>query len=91
MSALQKIGLFDESFFMYGEDIDLTRRMHSKYKTIFFPGAVVIHDHAKESYKNIKMLLIHSFNLGRYFNKWGWFLDSERKKINLDVIRSLGN
>lgn len=49
VSALQKIGLFDESFFMYGEDIDLTRRMHSKYKTIFFPGAVVIHDHAKES------------------------------------------
>ncbi|QWD10838.1 glycosyltransferase family 2 protein [Polynucleobacter paneuropaeus] len=91
VSALQKIGLFDESFFMYGEDMDLTRRLHSKYKTIFFPGAVVIHDHAKESYKNMKMLWIHSVNVGKYFNKWGWFLDSERKKINSDVIRSLGN
>ena len=86
VSALQKIGLFDESFFMYGEDIDLTRRMHSKYKTIFFPDAVVIHDHAKESYKNIQMLWMHSINVGKYFNKWGWFLDSERKKINSDVI-----
>jgi len=90
VSALQKIGLFDESFFMYGEDIDLTRRMHSKYKTIFFPGAVVIHDHAKESYKNIKMLWIHSINVGKYFNKWGWFLDSDRKKINTAVVNSFG-
>jgi GT2 family glycosyltransferase len=90
VSALQKIGLFDESFFMYGEDIDLTRRMHSKYKTIFFPGAVVIHDHAKESYKNIKMLWIHSINVGKYFNKWGWFLDPDRKKMNAAFINSLG-
>ncbi|QWD60435.1 glycosyltransferase [Polynucleobacter sp. MWH-UH35A] len=90
VSALQKIGLFDESFFMYGEDIDLTRRMHSKYKTIFFPGAVVIHDHARESYKNIKMLWIHSVNVGKYFNKWGWFLDPDRKKMNAAVINSLG-
>jgi len=89
VSALQKIGLFDESFFMYGEDIDLTRRMHAKYKTIFFPSAVVIHDHAKESYKNIKMLWIHSVNVGKYFNKWGWFLDAERKKMNTAVIKSL--
>ena len=89
VSALQKIGLFDESFFMYGEDIDLTRRMHAKYKTIFFPSAVVIHDHAKESYKNIKMLWIHSVNVGKYFNKWGWFLDAERKKMNTAVINSL--
>lgn len=89
VSALQNIGLFDESFFMYGEDIDLTRRMHSKYKTIFFPSAVVIHDHAKESYKNIRMLWIHSVNVGRYFNKWGWFWDAERKKMNTAVIRLL--
>ena len=91
VSSLQAIGFFDENFFMYGEDIDLTRRMHSKYKTLFFPGALVIHDHAKESYKNLKMLWIHSINIVRYFNKWGWFFDAERKKINIDVMRSLKN
>ena len=89
--ALQAVGLFDECFFMYGEDIDLTRRMHAQYRTIFFPGAVVTHDHAKESYKNMKMFWIHCVNVSRYFNKWGWFFDPKRKRVNVDVIKSLAN
>ena len=89
VSALQEIGLFDESFFMYGEDIDLSRRMHARQKTVFFPDAVIVHDHARESYKNTKMLWIHIVNLIRYFNKWGWFFDAERYVINAKVLRDL--
>ena len=88
-SALRKIGLFDERFFMYPEDIDITRRMHAEYRTIFFPGATIVHDHAKESYKSKKMLWIHLTNLIKYFNKWGWFFDAERKKINAQTLKSL--
>lgn len=88
-SALKKIGLFDERFFMYPEDIDITRRMHSKYRTIFFPDATIVHDHAKESYKNKKMLWIHIINLIKYFNKWGWFIDRERKEVNERILNSL--
>lgn len=91
IKALAEIGLFDELFFMYGEDIDLSRRMHVKYQTIYFPGAVVVHDHARESYKNTKMLWIHAVNLIKYFNKWGWFIDSGRRKINERVIKDLTN
>jgi GT2 family glycosyltransferase len=89
ISALKKIGLFDERFFMYPEDIDITRRMHSEYRTIFFPGATIVHDHAKESYKSKKMLWIHLTNLIRYFNKWGWLFDAERKKVNAWTLKSL--
>jgi len=89
ISALIKVGLFDERIFMYGEDIDITRRMHAQFRTIFFPDAVIVHDHAQESYKNKKMLWIHMVNLFRYFNKWGWLLDAERKDVNAKVLRSL--
>jgi GT2 family glycosyltransferase len=81
-SALKKIGLFDEQFFMYPEDIDLTRRMAEIYKTIFFPTVSVVHEHTAASRKSIKMLLIHIWNLFKYFNKWGWFYDPSRKKLN---------
>jgi hypothetical protein len=84
--ALVKVGLFDERFFMYPEDIDLTRRIHRHYKTIFFPEVSVIHEHTRSSYKNFRMFLIHLSNLVRYFNKWGWLFDKERKLINQKII-----
>lgn len=89
MSALQDIGLFDERFFMYPEDIDITRRMHEKYKTIFFPKVSIIHAHAAASKVNIRMLKVHILNMVRYFNKWGWILDSKRRKLNKQVLREL--
>jgi GT2 family glycosyltransferase len=82
VDAIKNIGLFDERFFMYPEDIDLTRRLHRFYKTIFYPHAIIYHEHGKASYKNLKMLLVHALNIIKYFNKWGWFFDSERRSIN---------
>ena len=89
-SALEIIGGFDERFFMYTEDIDITRRMHKVYKTIYFPAVSVVHAHAAESYKNIKMFLIHIINGIRYFNKWGWLFDYERGLINKRLLKELG-
>ncbi|MFR3329464.1 MAG: glycosyltransferase family 2 protein [Odoribacter splanchnicus] len=91
VSALQKIGLFDERFFMYPEDIDITRRMHEAYKTIFFPEVSIVHAHAAASKTNPRMLRIHMTNMIKYFNKWGWFFDSKRRKINKQVLEELKN
>ena len=85
VSALQRVGLFDERFFMYGEDLDLSRRMHSHYRTVYYPNATVVHAHRAESYHSLKMLWIHIKNIAMYFNKWGWFFDAERRKINKTV------
>ena len=87
--ALKNVGMFDERFFMYPEDIDLTRRIHRKYKTIFYPNVSVVHHHARASYQNVRLLAVHVWNLVRYFNKWGWFFDKERKKVNEFVLRKL--
>jgi len=84
--ALEKVGLFDERFFMYPEDIDLTRRIHKKFKTFFFPGTFVYHEHGRGSYKNLKMLIVHISNIIKYFNKWGWLIDTDRRNINKKVL-----
>lgn len=42
--ALDKVGLLDETFFMYGEDIDLSYRITQQgYKNYYFSGSSIIH------------------------------------------------
>lgn len=42
--ALDEVGLLDESFFMYGEDIDLSYRiLLGGYKNVYFPETRIIH------------------------------------------------
>ena len=89
--AIQQCGMFDERFFMYGEDIDFSRRIHKKFRTIFYPYVSIVHGHAAASYKSFKMLRMHTVNIIRYFNKWGWFFDPERKKINAKILKALNN
>lgn len=89
VSALRRVGLFDERFFMYPEDVDITRRVHAKYRTVFFPGATIVHDHGRESYKTLRALWTHSYNMARYFNKWGWLRDSQRSIVNLETLEQL--
>lgn len=80
--AAVESGLFDERYFMYPEDIDLTRTIHRHYLTLYYPQWTIVHAHAQASYKNRHMLKIHIQNMCRYFNKWGWCFDSERRTFN---------
>ena len=86
--ALRKAGLFDERFFMYPEDIDLTRRIHRHFLTLYWPGATIVHRHEAASYKSLRMLWIHILNMVRYFNKWGWVHDSERDRFNAAIEKA---
>ena len=86
VSSLKEVGVFDERFFMYPEDIDLTRRIHKKFETVYYPNVKVIHRHEKASYKSIKMKLIHIVNMIKYFNKYHWFFDFDRFRINKKIL-----
>lgn len=80
--ALIKAGLFDERFFMYPEDIDLTRRIHRDFLTLYYPSETIVHAHRQASYHSLRMLWIHATNICRYFCKWGWLFDRERRLYN---------
>ena len=88
-SVLEKIGLFDERFFMYLEDTDLSRRINVVAKTIFYPYVHIYHEYNRGSYKSLRLLKIHIESAIKYFNKWGWFRDIERDKINSRVLQKL--
>lgn len=77
---------FDERFFMYPEDIDLTRRIHQHFKTIYYPKVSIVHQHGRGSYKSQKLLYYHITSMIKYFNKWGWFFDSDRERINKEIL-----
>lgn len=87
--VFRKVGGFDERFFMYLEDTDLSRRIASVSRVVFYPDVGIIHEFGKASYKNKKIMAIHVISALKYFNKWGWFFDKERNSMNkktLDMI-----
>jgi hypothetical protein len=88
--VLAQVGLFDERFFMYLEDTDLSRRIHGHFRTVYYPGASIYHEYEKGSYKSIKLMMYHIVSAIKYFNKWGWFFDRERREINRRTLEKLG-
>lgn len=57
---------------------------------MYYPKVSVYHAYAKGSYKNRKLLRYHMCSMFKYFNKWGWLWDIERKTINKRVLNKLG-
>jgi GT2 family glycosyltransferase len=89
VNVLRSIGLFDDRYFLYLEDVDLTRRILTKARTIFYHQVSIIHEHRQGSYNSIRLLFVHIFSAIKYFNKWGWLFDKDRKKINEQTINQL--
>ncbi len=78
-SALQKVGYFDERFFMYFEDTDLCRRFwQNGWQVVFYPAAKIIHNHIRQSAQDPWYVFFynrsarqHIVSWFKYFCKWG--------------------
>lgn len=69
-SVLKKIGGFDERYFMYFEDADITREAKKISRVVYYPDAVVSHLWSRDSKHNYKLLAIHIHSMLKYYWKW---------------------
>jgi len=77
-SDLKKVGVFDENFFMYFEDVDWARRFwENGLKVVYFPNSVMYHYHFQSSKKRSlfdsllsKYARIHIKSALKYFAKY---------------------
>ena len=88
-SVLKQVRGFDERYFMYAEDLDLCRRIGEVSRTMYYPFVSVFHKYEKGSYKNRKLLKYHICSVVKYFNKWGWVFDKERRDWNKQLLKEL--
>jgi len=86
--AVRTVGMFDKRIFLYLEDVDLSRRMHERFKTMFYPGVTAYHHFAKGSYKSIKLMFYNIHGAFIYFSKFGWIFDRGRRKMNQTAIEA---
>jgi len=74
-SALEKTGLLDETYFMYGEDIDLSYRLiNAGYKNYYYPDARIIHYKGESTIKGDINYIVHFYRamlifIGSHFGK----------------------
>ena len=80
LEKVNKIGFFDEDFFLYWEDKDLMKRVNkSKFKMIQVLNSYVEHDAGKSTLDNTRVRFIRRINF-----KYGELLfDLKHKKIRL--------
>lgn len=60
--------IFDEAFFMYGEDAELCDRMHlTGWRVVYSPSATVVHHHGKSMQQQQGAILLTAFKGPRAF------------------------
>jgi len=74
--ALDQVGMLDEGFFLYGEELDLCTRLAGRgWKVVFTPEVEVTHEGGVSTGRSRRMNLIHSRSIYRYYRKHratGW-------------------
>ncbi len=83
--AVKKTGLLDESYFMYGEDIDYSYRLlKAGYKNYYFPEVKILHFKGESTKKEDMDFVINFYNAMLIFVK-KHFNNGNLRKIILPV------
>lgn len=72
--AFRRVGGFDERYFLYLEDADLTRTLARDGRCVHLPVAGVVHGWGRGNYRNLGLMAVNLASAWSYFRKWGWAL-----------------
>jgi GT2 family glycosyltransferase len=70
--ALQAEGGFDEDFFLYFEDFDLSLRLASHGRVLWLPAMQIVHHGGYAARKGWRHVLLFAAGGRRFFRKHGW-------------------
>lgn len=71
-SIFSKLQGFDERFFLYFEDTDITLRAREICRAVYYPLASVTHAWKGGAKTSRKLTYIMMQSAVKFFNKWGW-------------------
>lgn len=71
-SVFKTLEGFDESFFLYFEDYDITLRARKICKALYYPNATVTHAWKGGSRRNLKLIKLQIKSAIKFFRKWRW-------------------
>jgi N-acetylglucosaminyl-diphospho-decaprenol L-rhamnosyltransferase len=84
--ALNKTGGFDEQFFMYAEDIDLSYRMQqSGYENYYVPETTIIHFKGESTHKDLKYITLFYSAMSLFVQK---HFGARKSTVSLALIKS---
>lgn len=70
--AFLRVGGFDERYFLYLEDADLTRSLAGQGRCVHLPVASVVHGWGRGNYRDWRLMVVNLCSAWLYFRKWGW-------------------
>jgi len=74
--AFEEVGLLDEDFLLYGEELDLATRLHAAGRSVVFtPEIEILHAIGVSTGRSRRTLIMHSESIYRYYRKHravGW-------------------
>lgn len=72
--VFREMGGFDEGYFMYVEDADITQKALQHGRVCFVPQFRAIHAWHRSPSKHLGQAWLQFKSMGRYFRKWGFAL-----------------
>ena len=70
-SSFIDCGGFDERYFLYLEDADLTRMLSQTGRCIHFPYSSVVHSWGRANHHKLSLTIVNIVSAFKYFTKWG--------------------
>lgn len=70
-TVAESIGFFDERYFMYFEDFDISRSIRSKGKIMYLPQFQVIHEGKRAGHHSKTARKMLTDSMKKYYKKWG--------------------